>query len=366
MRRRFLSRAATLAALGACLASSGLAGCGYTEQEWQVQTDKYQRVVAKQRASDEKLDQLTVDLEAQHARVAELEDRLKGMGVDLDAKDSALTSMTTTLADREAALAQYKLRTKQLEDVKRRFEALRARLDELVDLGIEVRIRRNRMIISLPGDVLFDSGKDKLRKEGKDILRKVGAVIHDDPLLEARTYQVAGHTDSKPLKGGNFGDNWGLSVMRARQVLLFLTDPTEGKLSQMQWSAAGYADTDPVATNETEEGRQQNRRCELVVMPSVEEMLDLRALAAEEGPPRPKGEPAPKAAVEPSEAKKPAEKVPAEKKPAEKKPAEPAKKPADKKPADKKPAEPAKKPADKKPAEPTKKPSNTPAKKPTK
>lgn len=276
--------------VGVSLTSGALAGCGYTEQEWLVQTDKYQRVVAKQRASDEKLDQLSNDIDAEKAHTAELEDRLKGLGVDLEAKDSAITSMSMTLADREKALAEYKLRTKQLEAVKTRFEALRARLEELTDLGIEVRIRRNRMVISLPSDVLFDTGKDKLKKEGKDILRKVAAVIHDDALLEARDYQVAGNTDSKPLQGGNFGDNWGLSVMRARQVLLFMVDPADGKLPATHWSAAGYADTDPIATNDTDEGRQRNRRCDLVVLPSLDEMLDLRALAAQEGSARPKGE----------------------------------------------------------------------------
>ena len=215
MRRSFYTTAGltsvTTVALfvGVSLTSGALTGCGYTEQEWLVQTDKYQRVVAKQRASEEKLDQLSNDIEAEKARTAELEDRLKGLGVDIEAKDSALSTISMTLADREKALAEYKLRTKQLEQVKTRFEALRARLEELTDLGIEVRIRRNRMVISLPGDVLFDTGKDKLKKEGKDILRKVAAVIHDDPLLDARDYQVAGNTDSKPLKGGNFGDNWG-------------------------------------------------------------------------------------------------------------------------------------------------------------
>jgi chemotaxis protein MotB len=70
--------------------------------------------------------------------------------------------------------------------------------------------------------------------------------------------------------------------MRARSVLVLLTTPTDkggGGLSMSKWSASGYADSDPVSTNETEEGRQKNRRVELVVQPDVEEMLNLKSLA---------------------------------------------------------------------------------------
>src|SRR5262249_41617618 len=146
--------------------------------------------------------------------------------------------------------------------------------------GLKVGIRENRMLIQLPGDVLFDSGSDKLKPRGKEILTAVGNVIRSDPDLSKRQFQVAGHTDGKALKGGPFQDNWGLSAMRARSVLVFLTAPADagGGLDPKKWSAAGYADTDPVANNETDEGREKNRRVELVVVPNVEEMLNLNSL----------------------------------------------------------------------------------------
>jgi chemotaxis protein MotB len=70
--------------------------------------------------------------------------------------------------------------------------------------------------------------------------------------------------------------------MRARSVLTFLVTPQEeggGGLDPKNWSAAGYADTDPLANNDTPEGRAKNRRVELVVLPNVEEMLNLNSLA---------------------------------------------------------------------------------------
>jgi chemotaxis protein MotB len=188
-------------------------------------------------------------------------------------------STKASLDEQKKALAEYQARAKQLEEIKARFEKLKSKLDELTKMGLAVSIRHNRTVISLPGDVLFDSGKETLKKDGKDILMKVASVINADQQLKARDYQVSGHTDNKPMQHGPFKDNWGLSLMRAREVLVFLVDASKGgALPPEHWSAAGFAETDPIASNDTDDGRQKNRRCELIVMPSAEEMLDLKSL----------------------------------------------------------------------------------------
>ena len=72
--------------------------------------------------------------------------------------------------------------------------------------------------------------------------------------------------------------------MRAREVLTFLVKPHDDKkepgggLKGDRWSAAGYGETDPIATNDNPDNMQKNRRVELVVLPNVEEMLDLKSL----------------------------------------------------------------------------------------
>jgi chemotaxis protein MotB len=137
------------------------------------------------------------------------------------------------------------------------------------------------MVIRLPGDVLFASGQAKLQKGGKDVLGQVAEVVRNDKQLAERYFQIAGHTDNKPLTGGRFGDNWGLSAMRAREVLLYLIAPVDDKdggggLDANKLHAAGYGETDPVERNESDEGRLANRRVELVLLPNVEEMLDLK------------------------------------------------------------------------------------------
>lgn len=200
------------------------------------------------------------------------------MNESLQATTAKASTLASALEERERALAEYKARAKQLELIKARFEMLRKKLDELIKLGLAVNIRRNRMVISLPGDVLFDSGRETLKKDGKEILLKVAGIIKNDPSLLGRDYQVAGHTDNKPFTGGLYKDNWGLSLMRAREVLLFLVGEKDGAMPAARWSAAGFGDTDPVAPNDTDDGRQKNRRCDLIVVPSVEEMLDFKAI----------------------------------------------------------------------------------------
>lgn len=249
-------------------------GCGRSNEEWQSQLGRYDKLQGQCDVDGQRLE---AELAAARVREADLTARLRDAGFDLETHRTEVTKLSTTLEERERALAEYRSRAQKLEQVKARFDVLRRKLDELTRFGLVVSIRHNKMVISLPGDVLFDSSKDTLRKDGEEILRKVATVIRGDRSLAERDYQVAGHTDDLPLKGGQFRDNWGLSLMRSRSVLTFLVGKGVS-LPRRHWSAAGFAETDPVAANATKEGKQKNRRCELTVMPDVDEMLDLQEL----------------------------------------------------------------------------------------
>ena len=208
-----------------------------------------------------------------------------GLGLEKSKEDAARLAQ---------ALAEYKQRADQLAVIEQRFRELRSKLDKLNSIGVKVVPRNNRLVIQLPGDILFDSGKDELKPQGKEVLGQVAEVIHNDPTLSTRNFQVAGHTDNaKYPPNGKFLDNWGLSLMRARQVLLFLTEPTGdakakdpkkrggGGLDEKRWSACGFGDTDPQAgsvEHQTPEEQGKNRRVELVLQPNVEEMLNLSAI----------------------------------------------------------------------------------------
>jgi chemotaxis protein MotB len=163
-------------------------GCGHSEDEWQAQLGKYAALAKKQ--SD-----LESELAQERARVLELSSQLENMGVKLSSEGSEKQKLAQDVAQMKAALAEYQARAETLERIKQRFELLRKKLQKLTDLGLDVRIRNNRMVISLPGDVLFASGQDTLKHDGEKILLQVADVINSDASLRDRLYQVAGHTD---------------------------------------------------------------------------------------------------------------------------------------------------------------------------
>ena len=252
-----------------------LVACGYSQEEWDQKVRENSALTQQLAAQQQAGEKCAADHGAATAELDTLKRQFQERGVSLD-------NMSQDLEQQRQANQEYRKRAEQLEQVRQRFELLQQKLKKLTELGLKVQVRDNRMLIQLPGSVLFDSGRDALKASGLEILSQVAAVLRADSDLSKREFQVAGHTDNKPLAGGAYKDNWGLSAMRARSVLAYLTAPIErqgGGLDPTHWSAAGYADTDPVAENETEEGREQNRRVELVVQPNVEEMLNLNSLA---------------------------------------------------------------------------------------
>src|SRR5690606_41407973 len=131
--------------------------------------------------------------------------------------------------------------------IQERFDLLRSKLRKLSQLGLTVVVRDNRMVIQLPGDVLFDSGSDRLKEEGQAIVRQVAEAIRSDADLAARHFQVAGHTDGFALSGGYFPDNWGPSALRARSapgVLVANTNAAGRGQAPTHWSLAGYGASD--------------------------------------------------------------------------------------------------------------------------
>jgi chemotaxis protein MotB len=273
--KRLAFRGSWVLALTLMLATGAAAGCGHSEEEWQGKLNEIKNLEGRLKKAEEERKKCNDDL-------ASAKDELATLRTENDALKGQTGDLSKQTAEQRALIERLKREKEQLDAIKRRFEELRKKLEGLTKLGLNVTVRNNRMVIQLPGDVLFESGKVELKKDGKEMLRKVAEVIAKDAGLAGRNYQVAGHTDDKPF-AGTYKDNWGLSLMRAREVLTFLIAPQDGRepgggLNPKLWAAAGYAETDPIAPNDTPENMKRNRRVELVVMPNVEEMLDLNKL----------------------------------------------------------------------------------------
>ncbi len=261
------------------LTGGAAAGCGVSEDDYKAEQAKNAKLRADldaEKAAHQKVDE---DLKKAKDEIAQLKK-------DLAAFDE-LKKQYGSEKDRAAKLAKAledaESRAKVLEAAKKRLEALKKKLDELKKFNLRVAVRHNQIVIDLPGDVLFTPGSELLSKEGKEVLLKVAEVLKSDGDLMKRSYQVVGHTDNAPY-GGQFKDNVGLSVMRAREVYNFLTTVPDGKkkdgggLPVDHWSAAGYGDLDPVAgsrENQTTDEKKKNRRVEIAILPDASELMKL-------------------------------------------------------------------------------------------
>src|SRR5271170_2552463 len=252
-------RVGVLVAVLTCFA---LVGCGHSEDEWQQSQQEIAKLKADLDAANKRHDDDEKKYASAQQEIDDLNAKLKELGVGLSRSEDEKSKL-------RLAMSEYEARLKQLDDMKARSRDLKGRLDKLTSVGLKVVVRNNRMVIQLPGDILFDSGKDTLKPDGRKILKQVADVVKGDSTLSTRNFQVAGHTDKDPYAGVYF-DNWGLSLMRARQVLKFLVSedkgpdakglPSGGGLDSAHWAAAGYAETDPVAGTVAEQTREEEAK----------------------------------------------------------------------------------------------------------
>ena len=130
--------------------------------------------------------------------------------------------------------------------------------------SVSFKVDSRGLVVSIVTDkVLFDTGKADLKPVGQEVLDAIGPALRTLP----NDISVEGHTDNVPINGGPFASNWELSAVRATTVLRYLV-ATDG-IQESRMSATGYADTKPVAPNDTAAHQAQNRRVDIVVLSSL-------------------------------------------------------------------------------------------------
>ncbi len=121
------------------------------------------------------------------------------------------------------------------------------------------------LVITFVAEVLFDSGKAKIRPEAYATLDKIAKVLKEN--ISDRNINIEGHTDNQPIKYSGWKSNWELSTARATSVLHYLVD--EKSIAPDRVAAVGHGEFKPVASNNTTEDRQKNRRVEIIILPKV-------------------------------------------------------------------------------------------------
>jgi chemotaxis protein MotB len=134
--------------------------------------------------------------------------------------------------------------------------------------NVNVEISERGLVIQIDNSILFDSGKDEIKDEARRRMILLGNI-----LKETEGYiRVEGHTDNIPIHNSKFKSNWELSSARATNVVELLEEVSG--ISPERLSAVGYGEFRPVGDNNTEEGRSQNRRVEIVIVSSKFDELE--------------------------------------------------------------------------------------------
>lgn len=219
-------------------------------------------------------DKLRKSLDDSSALVDEFRKRLDKLGQNVEKLTSERGQLAGALDATRERLEELRKQKAAAEALAATFQSLLTRLKSMIDAGqLKVIIRDGRMLIAMPNDVLFDSGRTDLKKDAQATLTNVAQVL---ATITERKFLVAGHTDNVPIRTERFPSNWELSTARAVEVTRFLVG--HGMRPEVL-AAAGYGEFDPVAPNEPDT-RSLNRRIEIVLQPNLGELPSLEGLHA--------------------------------------------------------------------------------------
>jgi chemotaxis protein MotB len=236
-------------------------------------------------------------LAAANARVASLEDQLAQQKKDYAALQSSLDKSLTNansnniniskLVDQINESNQY---IRHLVEVKSKSDSLNMVLTNNLTRSlskeemkeVDVQVLKGVVYISLADNMLYKSGSYEVNDRAEETLSKIAKIIMDykdyDVLIEGNTDNVPVNNKAASMK--NIRNNWDLSALRASSVVQYLQD--HYGVDPKRLTAGGRGEYNPVATNDTEIGKQRNRRTQIIITPKLDQFMDLIDKAPEE------------------------------------------------------------------------------------
>ena len=233
------------------------------------------------------------DLAASKSRVASLEEQLAQQKRDYallqKSLDKSLTNSSANnvniskLVDQINESNQY---IRHLVEVKSKSDSLNLVLTNNLTRSlsreelkaVDVKVLKGVVYISLADNMLYKSGSYEINDRAAETLSKIAKIIMDykdyDVLIE-------GNTDNVPINRENIRNNWDLSCLRASSVVQYLQN--NYGVNPKRLTAGGRGEFNPIATNNTEAGKQRNRRTQIIITPKLDQFMDLIDKAPEEG-----------------------------------------------------------------------------------
>lgn len=195
--------------------------------------------------------ELLEQLEKESARLQELADKLEERSKRID-------ELEGLIAAKDAAMKKLK-------------DALSKALLDFEGNGLTIEQRDGKVYVSMENKLLFDSGSWSVGTAGKKAVKQLGEVLAQNPDISVL---IEGHTDNVPYSAtGLISGNWDLSVKRATAIVKILTE--NPAIDAANIIAAGRSEYDPVATNDTADGKAKNRRIEVILTPKLDEVSKL-------------------------------------------------------------------------------------------
>ena len=232
------------------------------------------------------------ELAASKARIVSLEEQLAQQKKDYvmlqQSLDKSLTNTSTNnvniskLVDQINESNQY---IRHLVEVKTKSDSLNLVLTNNLTRSlskeemkeVDVQVLKGVVYISLADNMLYKSGSYEVNERAAETLSKIAKIITDykdyDVLIE-------GNTDNVPISRENIRNNWDLSALRASSVVQYLQ--THYGVNPKRLTAGGRGEFNPIANNDTELGRQRNRRTQIIITPKLDQFMDLIDKAPEE------------------------------------------------------------------------------------
>jgi len=181
-------------------------------------------------------------------------------------------SLSVNLADREKKVMELEQvlanKEKAVQDLKNKISNA---LLNFKDGDITVKVKNGKVYVSLAEQLLFGSGSIQVDSKGVTALQQLAKAIKDQRDINIL---VEGHTDNVPIskKSQYMQDNWDLSVMRATAITKILT---KAGVSSSQITPSGRGEYSPLATNDTPQNKQKNRRTEIIITPNLDELFKI-------------------------------------------------------------------------------------------
>lgn len=198
-----------------------------------------------------------VELENQMSKTqAQLIEENKGLSAQIAQLERDLEKERTTVAVQKTELSEL---DKQRQEIESNLKA------QISNKDVRIQEIEGKLMVTFVDRILFDSGSVRIKPEGQEVILRLAESFKDN---QGQMIVVQGHTDDVKIGGAllnKFPTNWELSAARATAVVRLLQD--KGEIDPARLTASGFSYYKPVASNETEEDRKQNRRIEIMLMP---------------------------------------------------------------------------------------------------